>query len=207
MQREYKEKCQKEKKKFYKNIVTQAKEANPNSWYRLLKRITNYDQGKREELQIEEISNFTAKEQVELIANAFNAPSQMYKPLEEGDINIPPFDPKEIPQYNPSQIHDFIKGIKTNKSTISGDIPAKILKRFSGFFCHPLTDMINASLRSGTWPARYKHEVITPVPKATPTETLEQLRPISNLPICDKIFERVISEMVIEDMKKNIDPK
>ena len=60
--------------------------------------ITNYDHGNREELQVEEISRLTAKEQVELIVNAFNAPSQLHKPLEKGDITLPPVDPNEIPQ-------------------------------------------------------------------------------------------------------------
>jgi len=35
---------------------------------------------------------------------------------------------------------------------------------------------------------------------------MEQLRPISNLPNCDKIQERIISEMVIHDMNDNLDP-
>ena len=35
---------------------------------------------------------------------------------------------------------------------------------------------------------------------------MQQLRPISNLPICDKIQEKVVSEMVISDMKDHLDP-
>ena len=37
-------------------------------------------------------------------------------------------------------------------------------------------------------------------------ETLEDLRPISNLPISDKIQEPVISDMIIIDMKNKLDP-
>jgi 2-oxoglutarate dehydrogenase complex dehydrogenase (E1) component-like enzyme len=37
---EYQDKCKAEKKKFFKNIVRQAKEAEPGSWYRILKRIS-----------------------------------------------------------------------------------------------------------------------------------------------------------------------
>ena len=64
------------KQKFYKNIICKAKEADPNSWYRLL----------NEDLQIEEIFHLSDKEQVEKIAQAFNAQSQTYKPLDKSDI-------------------------------------------------------------------------------------------------------------------------
>jgi hypothetical protein len=49
--------------------------------------------------------------------------------------------------------------------------------------------------------------LITPIAKITPPEKIENLRPISNLPICDKITEKVISEMVTSDMKSTMDPK
>ena len=57
---------------------------------------------------------------------------------------------------------------------------------------------------SGIWPDKYKLELITPVPKVFPVELMEQLRPISNLPNCDKIQESIISEMVIHDMNDNL---
>ena len=76
LQEEYQKKCILEKKKFYKNIICKAKEADPNGWYRLIKRITNYDQGKSEVLQIDEISHLSDQEQVEEIAKSFNRPSQ-----------------------------------------------------------------------------------------------------------------------------------
>ena len=91
---EYKIKCKLEKQKFYKNIICKAKEADPNSWYRLL----------NEDLQIEEISHLSDKEQVETIAQAFNTPSQTYKPLEKSDINLPNFLPDEVPNYSSWEI-------------------------------------------------------------------------------------------------------
>ena len=90
-------KCKFEKKKFYKNIICKAKQADPNGWYRLIKRITNYDQGKTEVLQIDEISHLSDQEQVEEIAKSFNGPSQTYKALEKSDIDFPPFSPDQVP--------------------------------------------------------------------------------------------------------------
>ena len=203
----YQTKCKEAKKRFYKDIIQQAKQADPNSWYRLLKRISNHDTGKTDQLHIDEISSLSDREQVEEIAKAFNAPSQKYEPLQNSVIQLPHIEPKTIPQFTSSQIKGHIDIIKTNKATIPGDIPAKIMKRFSQFFCVPMADIINTSIRTGSGPDRYKKELITPVAKVSPTEKLDQLRPISNLPLCDKISEKVISQMVIEDMKAKMDPK
>ena len=81
-----------------------------------------------------------------------------------------------------------------------------IVKHSSVTLCVPMAHMINHSIKPGSWPASYKMEIITPIGKQTPVETLEQIRPISNLPICDKIQEAVISEMIISDMKAKLDP-
>ena len=96
--------------------------------------------------------------------------------------------------------------IKTNKANIPGDIPSRVLKEYADLLCIPLTDIINTSLRTGSWPDIYKQEIITPIAKVFPVEFMEQLRPISNLPNCDKILERIISEMVISDIKDKLDP-
>ena len=100
----------------------------------------------------------------------------------------------------------FIQKIKTNKSTAPGDIPAKIIKEFACFICIPMANIINTGLSVGQWPKIYKKETITPIPKQYPPESMEMLRPISNLPNLNKIMEKIICEMVISDMKKSLDP-
>ena len=77
---------------------------------------------------------------------------------------------------------------------------------FHSIFCIPLTDIINTSLKTGVWPNSYKQELITPAPKTFPVETMDQLRPISNLPNCDKIQESIVSDIVIDDIKNELDP-
>ena len=69
-----------------------------------------------------------------------------------------------------------------------------------------MADIINCGLRVGHWPKYYKRETITPTPKQFPTENREMLRPIANLCNLNKIMEKVISEMVISDMKDTLDP-
>ena len=60
--------------------------------------------------------------------------------------------------------------IKTNKATVKGDIPAKLIKEFAANLAEPFTDIINTSLSRGEYPQIYKYEVSTPVPKSFPQE-------------------------------------
>lgn len=132
-------------------MIKQVKEANPSQWYSMLKRITNFEQQQQKgmDFQIEEISHLTDKEQAEAIAKSFNAISQEYQEVKIEDIEIPDFPTERIPQLTPNIVQAYINKLKTNKSTVPGDIPAKILKEFSSIFCIPLTDIINSSLKTG----------------------------------------------------------
>ena len=97
--------------------------------------------------------------------------------------------------------------VKTNKATVLGDFPPKLIKMFAAYLAEPLTDIINASVRRGEYPRLYKYEISTPVPKKFPPKNTSEIRNISGLLTFDKIFETLLSQLMIEDMKPNIDPK
>ena len=69
-----------------------------------------------------------------------------------------------------------------------------------------MRDIINSGLSVGHWPKTYKRETITPTPKQNPPESREILRPIANLCNLNKIMEKIVSEMIISDMKESLDP-
>ena len=87
-----------------------------------------------------------------------------------------------------------------------GDVPSFIYKRFCEFLKIPVTNVVNASIRQGQWPDICKMEIVTPVPKEFPTKTIDQLRNISGLTNLNKIFEKLIVKLVVQDMKENLDP-
>ena len=59
---------------------------------------------------------------------------------------------------------------------------------------------------SGVWPQLWKYEFVTPVPKAFPTETTEELRKISGTKNLSKILEALVSEPILKDMEPKMDP-
>ena len=202
----YQDKVSKAKIKYKQNMIDDVMSAQSSEWFSKLKRISRYDEGKSEVIQVEEISHLSDQEQAEMIADKLSAISNSYKGVEMTDILIPPFSFQDIPQIPIQKVKEYISKIKAKKSTPLGDIPPKIIKEFSDYLCVPIRDIINSSLRLGTWPSCYKREIITPIPKEYPVLQVDMLRPISSLLTFNKVQEAIICEMVISDMSSHLDP-
>ena len=202
----YELKVKEAKKKFKTKTIDNVMKAHSGQWYSKLQKITKFNQEKTDIVQVDEISHMSDQDQAEAIADSFSAISNEYKPIQKDDISIPPFHKSSIPQFQPKQVKKYLQKIKTNKSTAPGDIPAKLIKEFAHYLSIPVTDIINTALTIGHWPKSYKRETITPIPKQHPPENREKLRPIANLSNLNKIMEKIVSEMVISDMKGALDP-
>ena len=74
----------------------------------------------------------------------------------------------------------------------------------AAYIVKPLTHVFNESLIQGEYPAIYKYEICTPVPKKYPVKNMDQIRNISGLLTADKVFEKLLSELITSDMKNHI---
>ena len=202
----YQTELRKSKKHFYRKRIQALKKGNPRKWYSELKKLTNFDQMKSEEIVVESIKDLTALEQAEQIADKFSEVANEYQKLKTEDIQVPFFSEEQIPTFSTSEVEAVLNEIDAKKSNVNGDFPAKLLKRFSKYLAVPIKDFINCSIRQGIWPERFKMEIVTPVPKQYPPKSVEHLRNISGLLNLDKISEKLISRLMILDMKKHIDP-
>ena len=179
-------------------------EKDQHQWYSQYKRLIN--KGNSELPVVDEINHMPDKEQSESIADHISAVSQEYEHLKSDDIKVPNFERSSIPHISVSEVKEKLNEIKTKKSTAPGDIPAKLIKVAADNIAVPLTDIINASIRLGQWPDIYKIETITPATKCHPAKTLDDLRPITNLFTYCKVGEKIICEMVVDDMVAKMDP-
>ena len=102
-------------------------------------------------------------------------------------------------------VETYLKSLNTHKSTTRNDIPPKILKQFAPHIAIPLTHLINSAITEGIWPDICKEEIVTPIPKTFPVKTVEDLRDISGLLTLDKVAEKIIGAMMIDDMKAKLD--
>ena len=167
--------------------------------------MTSYNQQKSENVIVHEINHLSDKDQAQKVADHFTQIPNEYEQIQKEDIDISPIKNEDIPQFKSVEVWMLLSQLKTNKSTIKGDISVRIFKEFAAHIADPLTHVYNASLLQGEYPRIYKYEISTPVPKRYPVEKLEHLRNISGLITADKIFGKLLSEIIISDMKHNAD--
>ena len=186
------------------------KNSNPGQWYSKLKRMSNYDQLKTEQICVEEISEYSDLEQAEIIAENFSKISNEYDAIDTVKIarhtasangNLKPMS-----VFEPYQVHEYLRKIKTNTATVKGDIPAKLIKEFAPELSGPLSDILNCMVSRGEFPHIWKLEMVTPVAKVHPPASVNDLRKISGLKNFSKIAEKMIGKFIIEDMSSNRDP-
>ena len=193
-----------QKKIFTKKHISELMSRNTSKWYSSLKKITSHYQHTNEKIIVQDINHLSDKDQADKLGEHFLTIPNQYDQLEKKDIEIYPIAENKIPQLKKVQVWDLLNQVKTNKSTVQGDLPAKIYKELAAFISEPLTHVYNESLKKGEYPQIYKFEVTTPVPKKYPVESMEQMRNISGLLTADKIFEKLLSEIIVFDMKEKL---
>ena len=186
--------------------MDKLRKRNPKKWHSELKKLTRSNQHQDDVVTVESIKDFSDEVQSEMIATKFAEISQEYDKLSKEDIEIPAFSESDYPIITESDVRKALEDMDTSKSNVDGDIPCKILKQFSSQISLPLANALNSSIRQGCWPTILKLEMVTPVPKVFPPKDIDQLRNISGLLNLDKIAEKIISKMMISDMKINLDP-
>ena len=202
----YQQELSKSKRSFYQKQISRLRKSKPGKWYVELKKLTNFDQFHTEKMIVEKIKHLTDSEQAELIADKFSEVANEYEELKNEDIEVPPFSENEIPQFSEKEVYKVLSEIDTNKSNVNSDVPAKLLKLFSNQLAIPIKDCLNGAMKQGRWPDIFKLEIVTPIPKQMPPQDINHLRNISGLLNLDKIGEKLISKLIISDMKEKFDP-
>ena len=97
-----------------------------------------------------------------------------------------------------SKIVSNLKIVKTHLDTI----PVKTFKSISIYIIDPLTKLINSSFSSGIFPDIFKIARITPIFKKGNRNIRDNYRPISSLPFISKIFERLMTNRIVNFFNK-----
>ena len=95
--------------------------------------------------------------------------------------------------------------MKAHKAPGSDNLPNQVLKRFAFEISEPFCDIMNASLREGVVPVEWKQATVVPVPKVTPTASMDKLRPVSLTPTLAKVAESFITRWMMVDMESSLD--
>ena len=97
-----------------------------------------------------------------------------------------------------NEIIEIIDASKNNSSNGYDEIDISVVKRVSHILCYPLCKIFNSSLSKGIFPEKLKIAKVVPVFKNGSTDTLNNYRPISVLPVFSKILERCLYNRLLE---------
>ena len=138
--------------------------------------------------------------------NIFALFREKFDALKACHVSIPYFNDITIPQFEQFNVEEKLGALNPKKAVPSGDIPPKLLNKFATQLAKPLTMIITSSIKQGIWPHTWKNEVVTPVAKVYPPKLLKNLSSISGLTSFNKVQEKLLSELIISDMKQKMDP-
>ena len=94
------------------------------------------------------------------------------------------------------EVKNAIKGLPINKSTISGDIPTKILKQYAQIYSKKLADIFNESIKTSKFPDILKKAEVAPVYKKDDMNDKQNYRLVSTLSNLSRIFEKLIYSQI-----------
>ena len=115
---------------------------------------------------------------------------------------------QNLPQLNVASftLDELIKeidNIEIYKSSGLHNISSRILKDVWTISPILLLDIINKLLKTGNFPEDWKHGTVIPIPKVANPQLVNDLRPITLLPLPGKIMERLIHNKVYPYLEEN----
>ena len=94
--------------------------------------------------------------------------------------------------FSKDDIEKLIQNLDPNEAHGHDQISIRMLKLCSNSICKPLEIIFNRCLETSTFPNDWKKGNVVPVFKKGDKQILKNYRPISLLPVCGKIFEKLI---------------
>ena len=137
-------------------------------------------------------------EVAEELAVFFNRISAEFDPLTAEQI--PNGKRRSLPALSLHEVSARIKRFRKPKSMVEGDVFPELLTKFCDFFAMPLTDIYNEIASSLQWPASWKAEYVTIIPKNSCPQDFEDLRNISCTAMISKIMESFVLEWAMEEV-------
>ena len=135
----------------------------------------------------------------EALAEHFSSIGGPQAPLKPEDV--PTSYDKPRPVLDPYTVMQKLKTMKKPKSTVRGDIFPALVNRAAGALAFPLANIYNDISQGGNWPKIWKVESVTPIPKKSIPESVNDIRNIS----CTQLFSKTYESFVLNWLSSEIE--
>ena len=127
-------------------------------------------------------NDFFSKEYTPLGNGSKLPENQVY--LTNSRINSGPF--------SDNIVINIIRNFNVNKAHVHHDISIRMIKMCNESLLRPLSILFRNSLKSSIYPSTWKKANVIPVHKKDDKQCVNNYRPVSLLPVFEKIFEKLI---------------
>ena len=103
----------------------------------------------------------------------------------------------------PAEVMKIIDALNSSKSVGPNSIPVFLLKSFKDFFSKWISELVNLSFVTGTFPDLLKIAKVTPIHKKESKLDHLNYRPISLLSVYSKIYEKLLYVRIYSYLEKN----
>ena len=134
----------------------------------------------------------------EELADFFVQITDEFPPL--GDY-CPSTYPAPFDNLEPHEVAKIIHSGKKPKSAVAGDILPSLINTCADITAIPATWITNHSLANGCWPAPWRMETQSAIPKKDGASTFDHLRNLSCTNGLFKVMETVVLERLLEEVK------
>ena len=133
------------------------------------------------------------------LASKFDAAQSNYKDYLSGSCQQSLF----LAPTSYSEVFNALHALRKTSSMGSDGITSKVLQLTAHFISQPLAHIINQSFSSGIFPTGFKTAKVVPIFKTGKSDDAQNYRPISILNNLSKIFEKLMSNRMVDFLNKN----
>ena len=179
-------------------VRRKALEDNSSKAYHAVVNMISNDVPKKRWTPSELFPDLGEKEVSEACAEFFNGISSEFEQIQ------PPIAPEvKILPPEPFEIAGRLKAFKKPKGLVPGDYDAKVVNLCADLFALPLHKIFGEVFRSCKWPATWKDETVTIIPKNSAPSSLSETRNLSCTPVFSKLLESFLLEKLRGQVKLN----
>ena len=129
-----------------------------------------------------------------LINNSSELPSDICKKTDKSILTV---------TFTSDAIATLIQNLDANKAHGHDLLSIQMLKLCGKSICKPLDLILQSCIKHGEFPTKWEKANVVPVHKKSDKQVLKNYRPTSLLPICGKIFERLLYSRLYEYFIEN----
>uniref|UniRef100_A0A3B3D318 Reverse transcriptase domain-containing protein n=1 Tax=Oryzias melastigma TaxID=30732 RepID=A0A3B3D318_ORYME len=115
----------------------------------------------------------------------------------------PSTPPLTVQEHN---VRRVLQTVNPKKAAGPDGVPGKVLQACAHQLAPTFTKIFNLSLAQAEIPSCLKSATIIPVPKKSPTTSLNDYRPVALTPVIMKCFERLVLQHIKDHLPTDLDP-